>query len=157
MSTLGQDFATIYGRELDRLADEIAAYRSDADLWTTTGAQKNSPGTLAVHVAGGLLCYIGAALGATGYVRNRDREFSERGLARNEVVRRVRECRDTIVPVLQAVDDAVLDGAFPGKAPARLQGITTRAFLLHLLWHLGWHVGQVYYHRLGIISAPASG
>lgn len=155
MNTLGQDFANIYGRELDRLADEIAAYRNDTDVWSTLGTQKNSPGTLAVHVVGGLMWFIGAALGHSGYLRDRDREFSERDLPRDEVVGRVRECRDTIVPVLQKLDDAVLDAAFPHETPARLQGITTRAFLLHLLWHLGWHVGQIYYHRLGT-SAPAS-
>jgi DinB superfamily len=156
MSSLGRDFADIYQRELDRLADEIAAYRSDADVWSTTGAQKNSPGTLAVHVAGGLMWFIGAALGHSDYVRNREREFSERGLSRDEIARQVRACRDTIVPVLRTLDDAALDAAYPGEAPARLRGITTRAFLLHLLWHLGWHVGQVYYHRLGIGEpAPA--
>ena len=33
MSTQGEDFATIYGRELDRLAGEIRAYSSEAEIW----------------------------------------------------------------------------------------------------------------------------
>ena len=152
-STMGQDLANIYGRELDRLADEITAYENDTDLWTTMGAQKNPPGSLALHTVGALMHFISGALGGSGYVRDRDREFSERDVPRAEVVRRIRDCRDTVVPVLDGLGDTVLGGAYPGVVPANLQGITTRAFLLHLLWHLGWHLGHVYYHRLGLAES----
>ena len=81
-STMGQDLANIYGRELDRLADEITAYENDTDLWTTMGAQKNPPGSLALHTVGALMHFISGALGGSGYVRDRDREFSERDVPR---------------------------------------------------------------------------
>ena len=150
MSKLGQDFAHIYARELDRLADDIAAYETDEDLWRTVGAQKNAGGTLAIHTVGALSHFIGASLGNTGYVRDRDREFAERDLTREEIAERLRACRDTIRPVLESLDDAALDAPHPGDVPTRLAGITTRAFLLHLLWHVAWHQGHVYYHRLGL-------
>jgi hypothetical protein len=150
MTTLGQDFAKIYSRELDRLANEVAAYPSDGDLWSTTGAQKNMPGNLALHVAGGLTWFVGAELGKSGYVRDREREFSDRGLPRDEVARRIRECRDTIVPVLEKLSDEHLAAPYPGTLPPVFAGMTTRQFLLQLLWHLGWHAGHVYYHRLGL-------
>lgn len=153
MATLGHDLANLYRRELDHLADEIAAYRSDAALWTTRGAQKNAPGTLALHAVGGLSHFIGAVLGGSGYVRDRDREFGERGVSRDELVRRIRACRETVIPVLERLDDAVLEAPMPGAVPPAMQGATARAFLLHLLWHLGWHLGHVYYHRLGL-DAP---
>jgi len=155
MNTLGQDFAMMYGRELDRLAGEIAAYRSDADLWSTVGAQKNSPGTLAIHLVGALAHFIGGTLGGSSYVRDREREFSERDVPRAEVERRIRECRETVVRVLEGLDDAAMNEPLPGKVPPSLQGITTRAFLLHMFWHIGWHSGHVYYHRLGIAEPPA--
>lgn len=155
MGSMGQDLANLYGRELDRLADEVAAYENETDLWSTIGAQKNAPGTLALHVVGGLLSMIGAALGGTGYVRDRDREFSERDVPRDEILRRIRDCRDTVVPVLAGLDDTTLASPHPGNVPARFQGITTRAFLMHMLWHIGWHTGHVYYHRLGI-AGPES-
>jgi hypothetical protein len=101
------------------------------------------------------MAMIGTALGGTGYVRDRDREFSERDLPREDVVRRIRECRDTVVPVLAGLDDSTLADPYPGNAPAHMKGVTTHAFLLHLLWHLGWHLGHIYYHRLGS-AAPAS-
>jgi hypothetical protein len=51
--------------------------------------------------------------------------------------------------------DEAMDRAHPGEVPARLQGITMRAFLLHLLWHVGWHLGHVYYHRLGLVDTAS--
>lgn len=150
MGMLGQDFANIYGRELDHLAKEVAAYESDADLWSTIGAQKNAPGTLAIHTVGALNTFIGAGLGGTGYVRDRDAEFNERDLPRAEVIRRIHACRDTIVPILAGLDDAVMGQPHPGAVPERLRGITTHAFLTHLVWHVGWHQGHIYYHRLGL-------
>ena len=156
MSTMGQDFANIYGRELDRLAEEVAAYENDSDLWSTSGGQKNPPGNLALHTAGTLMHFVGAGLGASGYVRDRDREFGERDVPRTEIVRRIRECRDTIVPVLEGLEDDAMDRAHPGEVPARLQGITMRAFLLHLLWHVGWHQGHIYYHRLGLADTGSA-
>jgi len=149
MSGTGTELAALFGRELDRLANEIAAYDRDADLWTTMGAQKNAPGTLAVHTVGGLLHFVGAVLGDTGYVRDRDLEFAERGLARDAVAQRIRDCRDAVVPILEGLPDDVLSANYPARLPPAMEGATTRAFLMYLLWHLGWHTGQVYYHRLG--------
>lgn len=148
--SLGQDVAAIFGRELDRLANEIAAYPADADIWATVGGQKNPPGVLALHTVGGLLAFIGAGLGHSDYVRDRDREFSERDVPRDEVIRRVRDCRDVVVSVLEGLNDDVMGDSYPGSPPAALKGISTQGFLMHLLWHVGWHTGQVYYHRLGI-------
>jgi len=142
------DVAWLVGRELDRLSAEIEAYDDESDLWVTRGGQKNAPGTLALHLVGNLMHYIGTGLGETGYVRDRDAEFNDRDVPRTEILRRIASCRDTVTGVLERVDDATMSGTFPGEPPERLRGITTRRFLLHLCWHLGWHVGQIYYHRL---------
>jgi hypothetical protein len=150
MTGLGTELAHLFRRELDRFAREIEAYDDESALWSTMGAQRNAPGTLAIHVVGGLLTFIGAGLGGTGYVRDRDREFSERDLSRSEILRRLRDCREIVVPVLERLDDAAFAQPYPGALPPQMAGATTRTFLLHLLWHTGWHCGQVYYHRLGV-------
>lgn len=151
--TLGQELAATFARELDRMADQIDAYASDDAIWTTHGAQKNSPGTLAVHTVGGLLHFVDAGLGGSDYVRDRDFEFRERDVTRADVIARLRACRDAIVPVLESLDDETLAAPYPGPLPPALQGLSTRAFLLTMVWHLGWHTGHIYYHRLGQGSA----
>jgi len=145
----GRDFAWIFGRELEKLAHEVEAYSSEAALWHARGGQKNSPGTLALHLVGNLSHFIGAGLGGTGYVRDRAAEFTDRDVPRAELLDRIASCRASVVDVLESLDDAAVGGVYPAEPPAGMEGITTRALLLHLTWHLGWHLGQIYYHRLG--------
>jgi uncharacterized damage-inducible protein DinB len=144
----GHDFSDLVARELDRLAREIEAYDDEAELWVVRGAQKNSAGTLALHVCGFLHHFIGAALGQNGYLRDRPAEFSDR-VSRAELLERIEHCSRVVTGVLDELDIEVLEAEYPGEAPARMAGIRTRPFLVHLVWHLGWHLGHIYYHRLG--------
>jgi hypothetical protein len=150
--SVGGDFAAIFDRELGRLAREVEAYEDESALWSVQGGQKNSPGTLVLHLVGNLMHYIGAELGGTGYVRDREAEFSELGLPREELLMRVAECRTAIASVLESLSDDVMAATYPGEAPGGMEGVTTRAFLLHLTWHIGWHLGHIYYHRLALVS-----
>lgn len=145
--TLGRSLATVLGRELERMALQIEAYPDDAGVWRLEGSVKNSPGTLALHAAGNLNAYVGAVLGGTGYVRDRDAEFGDRDVPREEVVRRLREARAMVEEVLSPLDDATLLEPYPGPSPPQFGPMTTAAFLIHLTWHLGWHEGQMDYHR----------
>lgn len=146
-TTQGQELANLYDRELGNLLDMLADYDDD-DLWSTRGAQRNSPGNLALHLAGNLLHFVGALLGGSGYERDRAAEFSER-VDRKTLVARVEAARAVVVEVLAGIGDEEMEAAFPGDIPPVYEGMNTRSFLIHLLWHLGWHQGHIYYHRLG--------
>src|SRR5260370_36451774 len=50
---------------------------SEEQLWRRPFAHGNSVGHLLLHMTGNLNYYIGARVGETGYVRDRDREFAE--------------------------------------------------------------------------------
>lgn len=151
MSTSGREIAGIIARELDRVAEEISAYRDERNLWVTQGAQRNAPGTLALHLAGNLLHYIGAGLGDTGYVRDRPAEFNDRDVPRDELLAGLRDARDTVVRVVTSLDDATLEhGRFAVELPQQYTDLSVRGLLVHLTWHLGWHQGQIYYHRLAV-------
>ncbi len=147
-SEAGSDFAAIFDRELGRVAREVEAYRMESNLWLTPGGTRNAAGTLVLHIVGNLEAYIGAGLGDSRYVRDREAEFSRRGVPRAELLMEIEACRETLRRVLPQIDDPVMEGDYPGTPPERLAGIGTRAFLIHLTWHLGWHLGQIYYHRL---------
>lgn len=81
----------IFERDLNQLEKEISLYPDEESLWTLQGQIKNSAGTLCLHLCGNLQHYIGAVLGKSAYVRNREQEFAARNLSRqelrNEIVR----------------------------------------------------------------------
>jgi len=158
MNTLGRDLAGILVREVDRVAEEIAAYRDERNLWVTVGAQRNAPGTLALHLAGNLEHFVGAGLGRTGYVRDRAAEFGDRDVPRAVLISRLREARDVIDAVLTPVsDEALRDARFEVDVPEAYRAMSVHALLVHLTWHLGWHQGQIYYHRLAVEPPESTG
>lgn len=146
--SLARDLADLMDRDLRALAAEIEAYPSEASLWRLDGDVKNSGGTLALHLAGNLSHFVGAVLGESGYVRDRDAEFGDRDVPRSEILRRVEEARAQVARVIGALDASALEAPYPSRAPASLgEAPTTARMLLHLAGHLMYHLGQVNYHR----------
>ncbi len=72
-------------RDLDGMLAELDGYPDDASVWALPDGIANSTGTLALHLAGNLRHFVGGQLGGTGYVRDRDAEFADRGLSRDEL------------------------------------------------------------------------
>jgi len=144
----GHDFSVLVERELHRLAGEIEAYDDEAEVWRTHAGQKNSPGTLVLHLCGNLHHYIGAVLGENGYVRDRPAEFRDR-VSRAELLERIEHCRGVVTKVLDELSSEAMEAVYPGEVPDRMTGIRTGPYLMHTIWHMGWHLGQIYYHRLG--------
>lgn len=156
MNRLGEDYAHILGRDLGALAAQVEKYPDDASLWRVSGSILNPAGTLVLHLAGNLLHYVGAVLGGTGYVRDRDAEFAQRDVPRAELLARIEACRDAVVPVLASLPDEAFAAPYPGTLPPHLAGATTHRFLLHLSGHFMWHLGQVDYHRRLLAEGPGS-
>jgi hypothetical protein len=132
-------------RELDSFKQEINLFPGDDLLWVAPGGVTNSAGNLALHVAGNLRHFVGAVLGNTGYVRNRDAEFTTRGLDRAAVLRELDAAVADVVSTLGTFDPARMNQPYP----LPVGGITvgTRRFLIHLATHLAWHLGQAGYLR----------
>src|SRR6185437_10106114 len=77
--------ANFYERDLRKVIEEVNAFKNEEDMWKIQGTVKNSCGNLVSHLIGGLNHFIGATLAHTGYVRNRDLEFSVKGTPRKEL------------------------------------------------------------------------
>jgi len=74
--TIAEDLAAYYEMVQERVhhwADPLTTEQ----LWRKPYPYGNSVGHLILHVTGNLNYYIGARLAETGYVRDRDREFTE--------------------------------------------------------------------------------
>lgn len=137
------ELSVLLQRDVDRLIAEVEAYPTDESLWVLPEGLANSGGNLVLHLVGNLNHYIGARLGATGYLRDRPAEFSTRGLSRAELVARLHATRNMLGQVLAAPLD--LDAVYPENVLG--QEMTVRFFLPHLYGHLNWHRGQVNIHR----------
>ena len=61
-------------------------YKNEEDVWKIKEGISNSAGNLTLHLLGNLNHFIGATLGNTGYVRERDKEFSLKNIPRIQLV-----------------------------------------------------------------------
>ncbi|MDE3053600.1 MAG: DinB family protein [Gemmatimonadota bacterium] len=143
--TTAELIGTILVRDLGGVRREIEAYRTDADLWKLDPAIPNSAGTLALHLAGNLRHYVGAVLGDSGYVRDRDAEFSARGVSRADLLRQLDAAAADITKVMPRIADAQLAATYP--VPVAGRTVSTGDMLIHLAVHLTYHLGQIDYHR----------
>ena len=140
-----QAFSHFFLRDLDKCIAEVEAFPDEASLWRIAGDVKNPAGTLALHLAGNLQHFIGAILGQTGYVRDREREFSARGISGKELTDGLKTTRQVVEETLGNLSDERLAEVFPASHFG--EGRTTAHALLHLLAHLNYHLGQLNYLR----------
>lgn len=145
MSSTPPQAGTLMVRELTSLKAELLAYQTEADIWRVLPGISNSAGNLALHLAGNLEHFIGAILGKSGYVRNRDAEFSSTGIPRSELIRLVDSAIAVVDRTLNDLDPVVFSAEFP--EPVAKVRLNTGDFVTHLAAHLAYHLGQVDYHR----------
>ena len=141
----GQTLAAIIGRELRAIERELNAYDTEEQVWALPPGLPNSGGTLALHAAGNLQHFLGAVLGGSSYVRDRDAEFQRRNIPRSELIEELRRAETSVRETLARVDGATLEGTYP--LPVANRHLTTSDFLTHLATHLAYHVGQLDFHR----------
>jgi len=136
---------TIFRRELEKLKREIELYKDETRLWIIDKGIANSAGNLCLHLIGNLNTYIGKELGGTGYIRNRDLEFSQKNIPRDELQKRIDETIRVVEKALNRITDQQLEEEYP--APVFDHKMSTEFFLVHLIAHLTYHLGQINYHR----------
>lgn len=141
----------VFTRDINAAIRELQAYPDDAAVWTPHASIPNTAGTLALHLAGNLRHFIGAVLGKDGYVRDRDAEFSRRGVARAELIAGLEAARATLQRTLPTLTEAQLAATYP--LPIAKVHVETGDFLLHLATHFTYHLGQMDYHRRAVAGS----
>ncbi len=134
-----------YIRDLEKVKEELSLYPDEKSIWALTPGINNSAGTLCLHLAGNLLHFIGATLGKTGYIRERDKEFALRNISRDDMMMQLNKAILDVTSILPGLSDEDLSGNFPLEKHGQV--VTTHHMLVHLLAHLGYHLGQINYHR----------
>ncbi|MCA9762082.1 MAG: DUF664 domain-containing protein [Gemmatimonadetes bacterium] len=141
-------------RDLEGFVAELHAYPDEASVWALPPGFLNSGGTLALHAAGNIRHFVGAVLGETGYVRDRDHEFAARGVPRAELVAELEAARADVDGILRVLDPERAYETFPVRIGGEQLG--TSRVLVHLATHLAWHLGQVDYHRRAVCAVATS-
>ena len=135
----------LFQRDLEKLGQEISAYQSEEKLWIVDKEIANSAGNLALHLFGNLRTFIGLDLGGIPYERNRDLEFSTKGVSREALLTELEEVKKVVAASILGLDPERMGDrsvhAFFGYQ------MTIGYFLIHLFGHFSYHLGQINYHR----------
>jgi uncharacterized damage-inducible protein DinB len=135
----------IIDRDIDKLKLEIESFKNQGNLWITSGSISNSAGNLCLHLIGNLNHFIGAVIGESGYVRNREAEFNSKNIDSAKLIKMIRDTRDEVSSALKNFDESKLSSVYPIQVFG--YDMTYEYFLLHLNTHLSYHLGQINYLR----------
>jgi uncharacterized damage-inducible protein DinB len=135
----------LFERDLNRLINEIGLYKEEATIWKIEKGISNSAGNLTLHLIGNLNTYIGKELGGTGYVRNRELEFSTKFVKRDLLLEQLNATLEMVNNTLSGLPNEDLNLEYP--ILVFTEKTTTEYLLVHLTTHLTYHLGQINYHR----------
>lgn len=128
-------------RYLPRIVDCLGEL-SEEEIWWRPNDASNSIGNLVLHICGNMRQWIISGLGGAADIRERDKEFAERGpIARDELRKELQHT------VRQA--SGVLAHLKPGELTRRyrIQGyeVTGYEAVAHVIEHVAYHAGQIIY------------
>jgi hypothetical protein len=136
---------SIFIRDLSKLKGEIESYPDENSIWEIRSDINNSAGNLTLHLIGNLNTYIGAELNKTGYIRNRELEFTLKNIPRVQLIQSIEATISVIENVLDQLSVKDLKKEYPTLIWEKKT--STEYVLIHLTTHLAYHLGQINYHR----------
>jgi len=135
----------LFERDLNKLITEIELYKKEENIWRVEKNISNSAGNLTLHLIGNLNTYIGKEIGKTNYVRNRELEFSQKNIPRQELLKNLNDTKTVVRNSLLTLPQNELENEYP--VLVFTEKTTTGYLLVHLTTHLNYHLGQINYHR----------
>jgi uncharacterized damage-inducible protein DinB len=113
---------------------------TDEQVWWRPNEASNSIGNLMLHLRGNMMQWIVNGVGGKPFVRDREKEFSERSvLPRQKLVAMLEDAVAQSATVLRQLDPATLNTR---KA---IQGndVTVLEAVYHVVEHFSMHTGQI--------------
>lgn len=144
-NTIRQSFKH-YFRDFLASVRSIANELSEEEFWTNPYPYGNSVGHLVLHITGNLNYYIGAQLGSTGYVRDREQEFTDsRQLPKANTVRQLEQAVETVITVLSQQKDTDWSTSYSAEG---VDDVHDRfSIFLRCAVHFHHHIGHMSYVR----------
>src|SRR5580693_10449876 len=152
MTSLTQTISVGLAGEYSKRAEDLHKWAdplSDEQFWRNPYSYGNSVGHLLLHLTGNLRYYIGTQIAGTGYVRNRDLEFTDTAKhPKAEVVARFDRTIDMVVATLEA--QSATDWTLPYSGEGEPEAKHRVTIFFRCATHLYDHVGQIDYlsHQL---------
>jgi len=145
ITMLKETLQVLFERDLKKLKSEIESYKNEINIWKTDKSIANSAGNLCLHIIGNLNWFVGAQFGKTGYIRQRELEFSSINIPRGDLLKDIDKTILMLDKALLKVTNDQLEAEYP--ILVFKQKTSTYYFLIHLSTHLAYHLGQINYHR----------
>jgi hypothetical protein len=131
-------------REFAQRIHTLAEPLSEDQFWRKPYPYGNSFGHLVLHLTGNLNYYIGAQIAATGYVRDREREFTDsQPPSKAEALRRFDEAIAMVVHTL--AEQTAESWSQEYKAVGADMCPNRFSIVLRCSAHLFHHIGQMIY------------
>ena len=140
-----EELIRLFTRDLKKLSGEIEIFENPENLWAIPDGISNSAGNLCLHLIGNLNHFIGAVIGNTGYIRDRDAEFGTKDIEKDKLIEMVFETRAVVANSLKEFEPDRLKTTYPIQVFG--EDMTYEFFLMHLVSHLSYHLGQINYLR----------
>jgi uncharacterized damage-inducible protein DinB len=135
-------FAEYYQRLAQQLHKWIDALTTE-QIWRRPYPYGNSVGHLLLHLTGNLNYYIGAQIANTGYVRNRDLEFTDpQPKAKDELLRNFDAAVAMVISSVKEQGAADWSAAYTAE---RSDAKDRFMMVLQCAGHLYHHLGQIIY------------
>ena len=126
---------------------------SNEQFWHNPYNYGNSVGHLLLHLTGNLSYYIGTQIAATGYVRNRDREFNEADRpSKEEVLRNFGRAIQLVADTIRKQSPENWSAAYSAE---RSEEKTRFGIVLRCAAHADHHIGQIIYLSRELSAAAA--
>ena len=144
-ATISQGFRNNFRGFLAAVVDQTGDLSED-EFWGNPYPFGNSIGHLLLHVTGNLNSFIGAQLAESGYVRNRDLEFTDpQRQPKAAVLDGLARAVDLVVATLDRQTDADWSAAYLVKSSS---DVTDRfGIFLRCAVHFNQHIGHINYIR----------
>ena len=131
---------TDFGLRVHKLAEGL----SEEQFWRKPYSYGNSFGNLVLHITGNLNYYIGARIAQTGYIRQRDLEFTQTHVGqKQEVLRKLDEAVDMVIISLRNQTDGDWGQSFDAVGADDVNDLFS--IYLRCAVHFHHHIGQMIY------------
>jgi uncharacterized damage-inducible protein DinB len=142
-NSVREAFASEYRNRAENLHKWVDAL-TEEQFWRNPFSYGNSVGHLVLHLTGNLSYYVGTQIAQTGYVRNRDQEFTEsQKPSKAAVLQKFDETMAMVIATIEKQTES--DWTAPYTAEREPSAKNRVTLFLRCATHLYHHIGQIIY------------